>query len=248
MPIRLIPVLDLKGGQAVHAVAGNRAHYRPIRGRLHQGSDPIGLSLAYRDSLGLEDLYLADLDAIEGQAPSYSLYHEISRLGINLWVDAGLAGPGPVLALLDAGVRTIVAGLESLGSPLDLAEIVQTAGAGRVAFSLDLRDGAPIVAPGSAWREPGNPDSITREAVEAGVGHVIVLDLARVGLGRGTGASDLIRRLSPSLPGVRWVAGGGVAGVEDLDELGRAGAVGALVGTALHRGVLTRTDLERFRH
>ena len=66
MPMRIIPVLDLQGGQAVHAIAGDRAHYRPIQSVLHEGPDPIGLARAYRDSLGLRDLYLADLDAIAG--------------------------------------------------------------------------------------------------------------------------------------------------------------------------------------
>src|SRR5947209_7775724 len=62
--MRIIPVLDLKAGLAVHAVAGDRAYYQPIRSILHQGSDPIGLARAYRDKLGLSDLYVADLDAI----------------------------------------------------------------------------------------------------------------------------------------------------------------------------------------
>jgi HisA/HisF family protein len=247
MPIRLIPVLDLKEGQAVHAVAGRRDQYRPIRGHLHQGSDPIGLALAFRDALGLADLYLADLDAIEGMAPSLALYRAIADLGIDLWVDAGLAGPGPVRAMLDAGVGTIIAGLETLAGPADLAEIVRAAGPGRLAFSLDLRDGVPILASGANWAQPGDPASIAGEAVKAGAGRIIVLDLARVGLGRGTGASALIERLKPAWPDVRWIAGGGVAGAEDLDELERAGAVGALVGTALHAGILTRTDLDRFR-
>ena len=35
----VIPVLDLKGGQAVHAVRGERADYKPVRGVLGDGED-----------------------------------------------------------------------------------------------------------------------------------------------------------------------------------------------------------------
>src|SRR4051812_2217086 len=48
-PMQLIPVIDLKAGQAVRAVAGDRAHYQPLRSVLHAGGDPIGLASACRE-------------------------------------------------------------------------------------------------------------------------------------------------------------------------------------------------------
>ena len=61
-PFRVIPVLDLKDGQAVHAVAGQRSHYQPVRSILHPSADPMDLARAFRDMLGLHKLYLADLE------------------------------------------------------------------------------------------------------------------------------------------------------------------------------------------
>ena len=64
MPIRLVPVLDLKAGLAVHAVGGDRAHYRLVRSVLHEaGSVRLGRPIA----IALwRTLYRADLDAIAG--------------------------------------------------------------------------------------------------------------------------------------------------------------------------------------
>ena len=31
MPLRVIPVLDVKAGQAVHAIGGQRDHYGPVQ-------------------------------------------------------------------------------------------------------------------------------------------------------------------------------------------------------------------------
>ena len=66
----VIPVLDLKNGRAVAAFAGQRDHYQPVRSILHATSNPLDLARAIRETLGLRTLYLADLDAIAGNAPA----------------------------------------------------------------------------------------------------------------------------------------------------------------------------------
>jgi len=66
---------------------------------------------------------------------------------------------------------------------------------------------------------------------------VIVLDLARVGSGAGVDDAMLVE-LRGALPGVDLIAGGGVRDRTDLDRLAAAGANGALVATAVHRGAL----------
>src|SRR4051812_4963977 len=80
MTIRVVPVLDLLAGRVVHAIGGDRAHYRPLRTGLHPGSDPIGIARGYRDALHLREVYLADLDAIAGGAPDLALYRSIRSL------------------------------------------------------------------------------------------------------------------------------------------------------------------------
>ena len=69
LSFRVIPVIDLKGGMAVHAVGGRRDQYRPLRSVWQASASPIALAAALRDDLGIDRLYLADLDAIEGRPP-----------------------------------------------------------------------------------------------------------------------------------------------------------------------------------
>ena len=64
--MRVIPVIDLKRGVAVHAVRGDRERYRPLRSRIAAGSDPVELTRAVRKRFGFDELYVADLDAIAG--------------------------------------------------------------------------------------------------------------------------------------------------------------------------------------
>lgn len=237
-------MIDVLRGRAVHARGGRRDDYGPIRSILRPGSDPFALADAVRNALGTPEVYLADLDAITGGPPSNGLYQALAGLGLSTWVDAGLRDGAGVASLLVAGVGKVVAGLETVAGRGGLRRVCQEAGVGRVVFSLDLRHGRPIVAPGADW--PGDdPAHLATYAIDEGIGTVILLDLARVGGGRGVGTIDLLGRLSGAHPRVEWVVGGGVAGWEDVEELGRAGASAVLVASAIHDGRITATDLGR---
>jgi phosphoribosylformimino-5-aminoimidazole carboxamide ribotide isomerase len=241
-PMRVFPVLDLMGGQVVRGIAGRRHEYRPVVSRLSASARPLDVARAFRDHFGLTHLYLADLDAIAGQAPALNVYARLQADGFRLWVDAGIrkAADGEVLAKV--GIGGVVAGLESLAEPAALAELCQGLGPERVLLSLDLKEGRPL-ADLHVW-EAADAVSITARAVRCGVRRLIVLDLARVGVATGTGTEDLCRMLMGAFPMLEVVAGGGVRDVADLRRLWQCGVAGALVASALHDGRLSRADLD----
>ena len=180
--MRVIPVLDVRRGQAVRAVAGARDHYGPLRSVLHPETDPVALARAARDAWSLPDLYLADLDAILGEAPpAVGIFEVIADLGLNLWVDAGIRKASDAGLLIEARVGRVVVGLETVNGPDALAEIVEEVGGEAVVFSLDLHEGRPMIDTQSAWGTD-RPEEIATQAIEAGVRRIICLDLARVGL------------------------------------------------------------------
>ena len=237
-------MLDLKDGRAVHAVAGRRAHYQPVRSILHPSSDPLALAGALRDTLGLDSLYLADLDAIAGSTPEVALYENLISTGLRLIVDAGLRDVRSARRLLglDRTATAIVAGLETLDGPRALAEILAEVGADQTVFSLDLFDGCPRIAEASGWKSQ-NPLELALEAIDQGARRLLLLDLARVGTGRGLGTLSLTAALRARHPEVQISAGGGIAGVSEVLRLKHAGASAALVGSAFHDGRIGRREL-----
>jgi phosphoribosylformimino-5-aminoimidazole carboxamide ribotide isomerase len=192
--------------------------------------------------LGLSELYLADLDAIAGSAPDVALYGRIRALGLALWVDAGLRDAARVPDLLDTGIGTIIVGLETVRGPSALGEVISASGPERVVFSVDLRDGRPILARGVDWGTR-DPFAIAEKALGTGVRRLLLLDLARVGKGRGIGTLPLVRRLHEAHPDVELGVGGGIARAGELLTLAHAGASVALIGSALHDGRIGRSDL-----
>ncbi len=234
--MRLIGVIDLLGGRAVHAHGGVRAAYAPVRtiaGTPIDDGDAVALAHAYVDRFGLEELYVADLDAITGGMPQETIVRRLASIGVPLWLDAGIASVDRARLALDLGASSIIVGLETLSSFETLAEICAVQGSNRVAFSLDLRDGEPVGSAGGGLA----PHEIAARAAAAGADAVIVLDLARVGTGRGPDVSMMVG-VRQAIPGVALLAGGGVRGLNDLTRLARAGCDGALAATALHNGGL----------
>jgi phosphoribosylformimino-5-aminoimidazole carboxamide ribotide isomerase len=239
--MRIIPVLDVRAGQAVRAIAGNRAHYGPLRSVLHEGTDPFALARAGQAAWGLADLYLADLDAILGEsAPNLELYRALADLGLTLWVDSGVRDVPDVPKLVEAGVTRVIVGLETVRGPEALARIVAEVGLARVVFSLDLRDGRPLVATTADWKTD-RAEEIAARAIESGVSRIIALDLARVGTGRGVESPA-----RPLDPRAEWFVGGGIAGFDEIKALGQAGYHGVLVGSALHDGKIN-ADMIKFQ-
>jgi phosphoribosylformimino-5-aminoimidazole carboxamide ribotide isomerase len=231
--LRLIPVLDILNGVVVRGVAGRRSEYRPLVSQLTSSIDPVDVARALIAAVHPQEIYLADLDAIQDGEASSDAYRAILGLGMRLWVDAGVRNAADAMRLADCGCD-IIAGLETVPSPEVLQEIVNAVGAERTIFSLDLRDGMPM----RNWGADA--------AIATGIRRVIVLDLARVGGSSGTGTEQLCRNLASTYPHLEVIAGGGVRGPEDLQRLEVCGVKAVLVASALHdKKVLSTTSATR---
>jgi phosphoribosylformimino-5-aminoimidazole carboxamide ribotide isomerase len=230
--MQLIPVLDLKGGQVVRAVQGERQAYRPWKSDLARSADPLTVVSRLLEIAPFRTLYVADIDAITGSGHHDT---EIRALrarfpALTLWVDAGETAPAALAARLSAGLGTPVVGTESL-SGLDAARAALAAPG--VILSLD-RDARGVRGPPQVHAAP-----------ELWPEEVIVMALARVGSGAGPdiAALDTVQAMKPA---ARIYAAGGVRGEADLDALARSGIAGALVASALHDGRIGREAARRY--
>jgi phosphoribosylformimino-5-aminoimidazole carboxamide ribotide isomerase len=244
--MRIIPVLDLLGSQVVRGVAGQRDQYRPVQSRLVEGSDSLSVARAIRTEFGLSQLYVADLDAILHGRPNVSILKSLHCDGFSLLVDAGLRRCPEAVPIFDTGVDQVVAGLETLEGPRELAGLISQHGPSRIVFSLDLRDGQTL-SNGSAW-PAGDAFEVARSAIDTGCTQLIVLDIARIGTGGGVSTLTLCDTIRRTFTGVTVITGGGVRGVEDLRKLEREGIDGVLIASALHDGSITPAEIRSLPH
>jgi phosphoribosylformimino-5-aminoimidazole carboxamide ribotide isomerase len=243
--MRILPVIDLMNGIVVRGIGGRRQEYRPIVSRLTKSTVPLDVASSFRDHLGLDEFYLADLDAIAGRPPSLKLVAELLDKGFRLWVDAGIGvDMCHVQMLADCGVQNIIAGLESLDGSAQLQTLVNIHGPSRLVFSLDMNAGKPLAS--DSWNAADSWD-IAWRAIQLGVQRILVLDLAAVGADQGMPAADLCGRLRRAFPALDITTGGGVRDIGDLHRLRQLGVDNVLIASALHDGRLSAEDLLAWR-
>ena len=123
-----------------------------------------------------------------------------------------------------------------------LSDIIERVGSTDVIFSLDLFEGQPKIATPATWGTE-NPLELASAAIACGVQHLLILDLARVGMGQGPGSNRLLSQIRADHPSVKVCLGGGISRIEEITDLRNYGASAVLVGSAIHDGRVGAEEL-----
>ena len=229
----IIPVIDLKNGQAVHAIGGNRDQYEPLSTHLCDSSDPLNVAQAYLEFHPFTTLYIADLDAIEKTGSHHVLVERLLQQfpELSVWLDAGFSQFNALEAWTHNPRLRPVLGSESQSQANLVRAILAQYAAQYPLLSLDYKNDR-FLGPKELLDDPQNwPDEI------------ILMQLDRVGADQGPNI-DLPPKSASS--GKRFYAAGGVRNKADLDQLAAAGYAGVLVASALHDGRLSKDDIAEF--
>jgi phosphoribosylformimino-5-aminoimidazole carboxamide ribotide isomerase len=241
--VKIIPVVDILGGIAVHAIRGRRKEYQPLKSILSASTDPMDIAAAIK-SFGFGELYVADLDAITGGHPNFSLFKRVAdETGLELMVDAGVTSLKAAEEVLDNDVSKVIIGTETLPRPSFVAEAVELFGTERLIISLDLM--GEHVLSGSKIGTLAEPIALLHEFQDMGISQIIVLDLTKVGSREGVNLT-FIREVLRNVKAKVFI-GGGVRDVKDLMALKEIGVFGVLVATALHSGKISAEGLKQAR-
>lgn len=201
---------------------------------LATGSEPRAVLDGLLSLAPFRRVYIADLDAIEGQGDHRAQIADLARRyrNVTFWLDGGFSGAADAATARAAGA-TPVLGSESLPDATALVDAVRRLGRADCVLSLDYR-GERFVGPATIETSP-----------ELWPDQIIAMTLARVGGGAGPDTARLaaLQRIA----GARQLfAAGGVRDAEDLVQLAAMGLAGALVASALHDGRLTAAALAPF--
>lgn len=220
--MQIIPVIDLKSGQVVHAKQGQRAHYQPITSRLSPSSNAHDIVAGLLALYPFQTFYIADIDAIQGNGSHAEMINALCRKypHITWWLDSGNVQHNGLVANIHA-----VIGTESLQT-LAQYQFIKTPHV----LSLDNLNGqnlgcVELHADCALWPS-----------------QVIAMSLSSVGSGYGPDFTRL-QQMHTQAPQASLYAAGGVRNAQDLHDLRHLGIAGALVATAFHDGRLNAKDL-----
>ena len=228
--LRLLPAVDIAGGQAVQLVQG-------VTGTGGEFGDPWLAAQAWQDQ-GAEWLHLVDLDAAFGRGANRELIAAIvGRLDLQVELSGGIRDDASLEAALATGCRRVNLGTAALEDPQWTAAVIAEHG-DRIAVGLDVR-GTTLAARG--WTQDGGDlwENLARLDRE-GCARYVVTDVNKDGMLAGPNVHLLEAVCSRTDRPV--VASGGVSTLEDLRRLRQlvgSGVEGAIIGSALYRGAFT---------
>lgn len=228
--MEIIPVIDLMRGQVVHARFGQRQHYQPIQSNLCDSSEPINIVSALLELYPFERIYIADLDAIQGQSNHFQMIQAIKDTfpKLEIWLDSGISSVDDFADLKDLPVIHVI-GSENITSIKAILDLKQTLGE-KFILSLDFNAQGFLGPVELRNNEVYWPNKI------------IVMTLAKVGSYQGVDL-QLLKSFTEGNLNRQVYAAGGVRGLDDLKLISEIGGTGALIASALHNEQLSHTDL-----
>lgn len=220
----IIPVLDLKNGEAVSGKSGMRNSYSSLKTVFDSSSNPAKIAESLNEN-GYKEIYIADLDSIEGHGSNSSIVCEVNDI-IPVMLDPGINNIDDVKDVLNTAEKIIVA-TETINTLDELDLIFSKFSEHSLVLSVDVKDNNVL-----SKNVKIDFDDITKKIKRIKPSETIVLDISGVGTSRGFD-QDLIRRFSKL--NTELIIGGGVT-KKNMEELKRMGVHKFLVGTALHTG------------
>jgi len=229
--MQLIPVIDLLNGTVVHAKKGDRKNYQPIQSLISDSSNPLDVVAALLQYFPFQQLYIADLNAIQKIGNNNSkVIKSIARHypALKVWIDAGIDNTSQLAFWTDCNFNVIL-GSENF-SDLDKFLEIKNHLDSNFTLSLDfMPDGysgpAELIENANYW-----PND------------VILMSLAQVGANQGPNLA-LLAKFKTHSEKFNLYSAGGVRNIDDLTLLKAAGIQGALIASALHSKQISSDEI-----
>lgn len=238
MRLALWPAIDLSEGRVVRLLRGE------LGAKTVYEIDPGDVARRFADE-GADGIHVVDLDAAFGRGDNRAAIGEIlAAVRVSVQVGGGLRTLAGIDGVLASGARRAVLGSLPFTEPALFAEAFARHGE-RIVVALDCRGGRPAIRGWTADAGAGTAAEAASRLAGAGVGSLLVTDVARDGAMEGPNL-DLLAQVRAVFPG-EVLASGGIRGEEDLLPVGEAlsgGPAGAILGRAVHGG---RTTVARLR-
>ncbi|HET8734838.1 MAG TPA: 1-(5-phosphoribosyl)-5-[(5-phosphoribosylamino)methylideneamino]imidazole-4-carboxamide isomerase [Anaeromyxobacteraceae bacterium] len=231
--MRVIPAIDLMGGEVVRLEKGDFATRKVYSRRPPEKAEEFLRA-------GATVLHVVDLDGAKAGWPvNLDTVRDLCAVkGLEIELGGGLRTLQDIEKVLKLGVHAVVLGTAAV-ERLDLVRQACARFPGQVRCGIDARNGEVKVA---GWLEGSGLKAaeVARRVKEAGVTLVEYTDVARDGMFTGVDAAGAAALQAEA--GVEVVASGGVASLDDVRACVAAGVAGVIVGKAIYEGRLRLAD------
>lgn len=231
MTFTLLPAVDVVNGQAVRLDQGEAGTEKSY-------GAPLEAALNWQ-SQGAQWLHFVDLDAAFGRGSNHEMMAEIvGKLDIKVELTGGIRDDASLERALATGAARVNIGTAALENPEWIAQVLRTHGE-KIAVDIAVKEiDGEFRTRGNGWVSDGGDLWEVLERLDAnGCRRFIVTDVSKDGTLHGPNV-DLLRDVAAATD-AKIVASGGIASIQDIQELARYEAEGidsAIIGKALYEG------------
>ena len=231
----LIPAIDLKDGKCV----------RLKQGRMDDSTifsdDPVAMASKWVEQ-GARRLHLVDLNgAFAGTPVNGEIVTEIARKHPDLptQIGGGIRDFEVIEHYLQAGVSYAIIGTKAVKEPEFVEQACQKF-AGHIIVGIDAKDGWVAT---EGWAEVSSVKAadLASRFKDAGVSAIVYTDISRDGALTGVNV-EATQSLAQST-GLKVIASGGVASIDDIHALLKTDVSGVIIGKALYTGDVSLPDV-----
>jgi len=237
--MQIIPAIDLIGGKCVRLSQGDYSSKKEYH------DDPLEMAKRF-EGAGIKRLHLVDLDGAKAKKIVNGEVLQRISSGTSLQIDfgGGIQADKEIEKAFELGARQVTGGSIAVKNPILFENWITKYGSEKIILGADAKNKKIAVG---GWEETTSVDLIPfiKDYVSKGIRYVICTDVAKDGLLQGP-STDLYKEILEEIPGVKLIASGGVSSANDLEELGKIGVYGAIVGKAYYEGRVTLEQLAAF--
>ena len=235
--IEIIPAIDLIDGKCVRLSQGDFAQ------KTVYSENPLETAKAFENA-GLRRLHIVDLDgAKNGKVTNLKVLETIAA-NTNLTIDfgGGIKTDEDINAVFGAGAAIASIGSVAVKNPERFFAWLDEFGGEKILLGADVKNEKLAI---NGWQTATEIEIIEflREYAARGVTQTFVTDIAKDGLLQGS-ANELYAKIVREIPKVKLIASGGVAKIEDIDELEKIGCAGVIVGKAIYENKIKLEEME----
>ena len=227
--MNLYPAIDLRDGKAVRLYQGDYDQMTVYN------AAPAAQAREFL-SAGAKYLHVVDLDgAKDDTTANRETIAAIARQGgLFIEVGGGIRDEARIEDYLSLGVGRCILGTIAVRDFDFTARMARRYGS-RIAVGVDMRDGLVAV---SGWKETTAEPGIDfcRRCTDAGVQAIIATDISRDGTMQGTNMALYEELLK--IPGLEITASGGIARMEELEQLAAMHCHAAILGKSIYTGAI----------
>jgi len=232
----LYPAIDILNGRAVRLYKGDK-------NKVTDYGEPVEIARQW-ESCGAEYLHVVDLDgAFSGVQTNLKTVERIAAAtNLPIQLGGGVRSLDAVRRALAAGATRVIIGTAAFTSPNFLREALDLFGAEKIIAGLDSKDGFAAI---KGWAEKFalKAEDAAIDLFNKGVRTIVFTDIFRDGAL--TGVNIPLTAQIKAISGLEVIASGGLASLNEIKSLRRAGIDGLILGKAIFDKIFTIREAQK---